>query len=683
MTTLPSNISRAPNLMMSRIFLNQLTRTSVGLANVQSKLASGRDVQRPSDDSVRASAIGVLDDRLERIQQRLNNLGLADNTLGLLDSSLGEATDLVREARAIASGQIGLTSDQETRNSQAVVIDSMIQELVNLGNRQTRGVYIFGGSTPNTQPLVSTNLGFRYVARGTGLVTDLDLGDRIPVTLGGENTIGQLSSRIRGTADLNPSLTPATRLDDLAGARGLGIAAGTVTYSFNGGPDATIDLADADTVQNVLDRLSSSIRQYEADNGVTILGPGGVSIAGGAITIDVVPGPPDPQLAFRDAGGGATGADLGLTSAPFESTVASGADLNPRVTLLTPVSALSGVTTPMGSIRVRFSQGATVSTRDIDLSSAQTVDDIRRLIESSGEGVRVVINSDGTGINVVNEISGPTMSIEEIAGGANTATELGIRSLTAATSLSDFNEGRGVRVVDGATDPVTGAPDPARDVDFIVRLGNGDSFTVDLRPQDTATVQSVIDRINQQAADAVTAGDIPAGAFSAGLTDGANGIAFFDQAGLGAISVERQNNSPAAGDLGLLNGSFDAGSAAFVAQDRAGARVDNLLTSLIDLRDALRDNDSAGIALAGEQLERHVDRLSSSQALVGVYAQRVEKAQERQEGLAVLDEQAKSQLQDVDFAAASIRYSLLQTQLQAGLTVGAQSQTRTLLDFLG
>jgi flagellin-like hook-associated protein FlgL len=240
-----------------------------------------------------------------------------------------------------------------------------------------------------------------------------------------------------------------------------------------------------------------------------------------------------------------------------------------------------------------------------------------------------------------------------------------------------------VRVVDGATDPVTGAPDPARDVDFIVRLGNGDSFTVDLRPQDTATVQSVIDRINQQAAAAVAAGDIPAGSFNAGLTDGANGIAFFDTAGLGAISVERQNNSPAAGDLGLLSGSFDAGSAVFVAQDRAGACVDNLLTSLIDLRDALRDNNSAGIALAGEQLEGHVDRLSSSQALVGVYAQRVEKAQERQEGLAVLDEQAKSQLQDVDFAAASIRYSLLQTQLQAGLTVGAQSQTRTLLDFLG
>jgi flagellin-like hook-associated protein FlgL len=206
---------------------------------------------------------------------------------------------------------------------------------------------------------------------------------------------------------------------------------------------------------------------------------------------------------------------------------------------------------------------------------------------------------------------------------------------------------------------------------------------VDLRPQDMGTVQSVIDRINQQIAAAESAGEISAGTISAGLTDGANGIALRDLGGLGAITVEQANNSPAPEALGLLDGSFDATSGVFVAQDRAGARVDSLLTALMDLRDALRDNDSNGIALAGERLEGHVDRLSASQALVGVYSQRVSKATERQEDLSVLDEQAKSQLQDLDFAEASMRYSLLQTQLQAGLTVGAQSQTRTLLDFLG
>lgn len=682
MTTLPSNIARAPNLMMSRIFLNQLTRTNVSLARIESQLASGRAVQRPSDDAVRASAIGFLDDRLERIEQRLSNLGLADNTLGLLDSSLSEATDLVREARSIASSQIGLTSDRETRRNQAVVIDSMINELVNLGNRQTRGVYIFGGSTPNTQPLVPTGLGYRYVGRGSGLVTDIDLGDRVPVTLGGENTIGEISARVRGSVNLDPVLTGNTRLADLNGARGLGINLGSLVFSFSGGPDATVDLTGADTVQNVVDRLTAAIRQYETDNGVAVLGPGGISMGGGSLTIDVVGGTPPPELTFRDEGGGTVAADLGLTAGPFVQFGGVGTDLDPRLTLLTPISALTGIDTPLGSIRIRFSQGVTSSVHDIDLSSAQTVDDVRRLIENAVPGVRVKVNDAGTGIDVLNEISGPGMSIEEVPGGANTATELGIRSLGPDTLLSDFNDGRGVRIVDGMTDPVTGLPDPELNVDFVIRLGNGNSFSVDLRPQDMVNVQSVIARINQQAAEAEAAGEIPPGSFQAGLTNGANGIAFRDPLGLGEITVERRNNSPAAQDLGLLNGTYDPLSATFVAQDRATARVDNLLTTLMDLRDALRNDDSDGITIAGAKLEAHVDQLASSQALVGVYARRVTQARARQEDLAVLDEQARSQLQDLDYAEASIRFSLLQTQLQASLTVGAQSQTRTLLDFL-
>lgn len=683
MTTFPSNITRAPNLLMSQVFLGQLTRTSIGLATIQSKLASGKDVQRPSDDAVRSSSISVLDLRLERSAQRMNNLGLASNTLAMLDSTLGDATDLVRDARSIASGQIGITSDAETRRNQAVVVDSMIRELVNMTNRQTRGVYVFGGSTSNTPPLEPTNLGYRYVGRGSGLITDLDLGDRIPVTLGGESTLGNLSTRIQGTADLNPVLTPTTRVADLSGARGLGVSAGVVSFRFDAGPDATIDLTGTETVQNVLDRVSDAIRQYETDNGVTILGPGGVSTANGSITIDVVGGTPAPALSFREQGAGTTGADLGLTGAAFTSASPLGGDLDPRVTLLTPVGALQGVTTPLGSIRVRMQQGSNATVRDVDLSSAQTVDDIRRLIEGTGLGVRVQVNDGGTGLNIFNEVAGPGLSIEEIPGGADTATELGIRSMGAETAISNFNDGRGVRIVSGSTNPDTGLPDPSRDVDFRVRLGDGSVFDVDLRPQDLATVQTVIDRINEAAQAAETAGTIPVGSVRAALTDGPNGIALFDQGGLGAISVERTNNSGAAEDLGLLGGTFDATSAAFVAQDRARARVDNMLTTLLDLREALQGDDSTGIALAGERLETHIGRLTASQALVGVYSQRVQKATERQQDVQVLDEQSRSQLQDLDYTEASIRYSMLQTQLQAGLTVGAQSQSRTLLDFLG
>jgi flagellin-like hook-associated protein FlgL len=679
--SLPSNITRVPNLLSSQVLLSNLTRTNVGLLGVQSQMATGRSVNRPSDDAVRASAIAVLDQRLERAEQRMANLGLASDTLSMLDTTLGEASEMVNEAIGIASSQIGITSDEGTREQLAFTIDGMIRQLVDMVNRETREVYIFGGSTPTRRPLEALGNGYRYVARGSGMINDLDLGEQIPITLGGGNPLGELSARLQSQTDLNPALTPDTRLASLNGGRGLGVTLGPVSFSFSGGPAATVDLTGADTAQDIADRLTAAIRQYETDNGVTILGPGGVSLSGGCFAIDVVAG---GSLTFADVGSGVTGQDLGLTSAPFTSAAATGQDLNPRLTLLTPISALSGVTMPLGSIRIRFTSGGRggSSFRDVDLSSATTIDDVRRLIEDTGLGVRVEVNEAGTGLNVFNEVAGPGMSIEELPGGTNTATELGIRSYSAETRIADFNDGRGVGIVDGRTNPVSGLVDPALNVDFTIRLGNGDEFTVDLRPQDMLTVQTVIDRINQEAAAAEAAGNISTGSFQAALTDQSSGITFTDPLGLGPISVERENNSPAAEDLGLLGGSHDATSAQFRAQDRAQIRVDSLITALMDLRDALRNNDSTGITLAGERLESHFDRVAQSRALVGVYSQRIERATERQTELGLLDERVRSELRDLDLAEASIRFNLLRTQLEAGLAAGAQSQTLTLLNFL-
>jgi flagellin-like hook-associated protein FlgL len=207
-----------------------------------------------------------------------------------------------------------------------------------------------------------------------------------------------------------------------------------------------------------------------------------------------------------------------------------------------------------------------------------------------------------------------------------------------------------------------------------------------------ASVQTVIDRINQAFTDALalppvvaTAPALVAGDFTASLTDGANGFSFTQAAGLaasGGIDVATLNNSGAAEDLGLLNGTYDATSATLVAQDRATVRVDNVFTALIELREALRDDDSRGITLAGERIEAAMDRMGETRALVGVRANRIDRAITRLEDSQVNDERIRSQLQDLDYAEAATRYSLLQTQLQAALTAGSQINSLSLLDFI-
>jgi flagellar hook-associated protein 3 FlgL len=681
MSSIPSNFGRSTNLLMAQTAVSTLGRTNLALHRTHIQLATGIAVGRFSDDAAKAAAISVLDQRIERAAQRQRNLTHAESSLNTLDQALAEAGDLIGEARSIASSQLGAGSTSAERQAQAHVVDSLIQSLLSVANRKGEVGHIFGGSTPGFPAVSPFRGGYRYSGSGPGLITDLGLGAGIPITLGAGNIVGSTSARIEGTVDLRPRLTADTRLADLEGARGMGVSLGQISMSFAGGEPMQLDLSGADSLDEVAAALGAAIRDYESARGVTILGPGGISLSGRGISFDIVAGSPggDPQLSFSDIAGGTAAADLGLGT--ISAASATGEDLQPRLTWRTPVAALEGLTGALGSIRLS-NMG---QSRIVDLSQARTVEDIRNLVQAAGLGIRVEINAEGTGLNIINEVAGgrsQAMSIEEVPGHNFTATRLGIRSLSIATRLADFNDGRGVAIVHGGVD-ANGIVDPSRDVDFTIRLGNTPptSISVNLRPQDTATVQTLLDRINSEAAAAGVA--VP-GQFEALLSDGANGIVLRQSAAFGgAIVVEGQNNSPAAEQLGLLGGSYDTASRSLRSADRAQVRVENLFSHLLELRDSLLSNDTVGITLAGERIEEAVDRLSQARALVGGYARRVQDGGRQQEDQTLLDEQSRSLMRDVDFTQAAVRMSLLQTQLQGAMAVTAQSMSRSLLDFLG
>jgi flagellar hook-associated protein 3 FlgL len=677
MSSISSTFNRAPNLLMSQSAVSTLGRTNLALHRVHMQLATGVAIHRFSDDAVKAAAISVLDDRIERAFQRQRNLSHADTSLNMLDQALGDAGELINEARSIASAQVGSISSAAEREAQAHIVDSLIQSLYTLANRQSVVGHMFAGSTPGSPAVLAVRGGYRYAGSGPGLLTDIGLGSTVPVTLGAGNIVGSTSARIEGSVDLRPGLTSDTRLAEALGARGMGIVANHLEFAFAGGPRAQVDLSSADTIQDVVNTLTAALRDYESAHGLAILGPGGVSISGGALSIDVLPGP--SELTFYDVGGGTSAADLGLGT--FTSSAGLGEDLQPRLTWRTPISALRGITGVLGAISI----SNLGQTRTIDLSAAETVEDIRNLIQSTGLGIRVDLNQAGTSINIINEVAGgrgQAMTISEVSGNDLTATRLGIRSLTGATRLADFNDGRGIQIVTASTDPVSGDPNAAGDVDFTIRLGDTGqtTFSVNLRPQDIATVDTLLARINEEAAAANI--NVPAD-FEAMLSDGPNGIVLRQNPAFATpIEVAQANNSPAAQQLGLLNGTWDSTTGRLRGADHAHVRVENLFTHLIDLRDSLRTNDTFGITLAGERLEQAVERLSEARALVGGYGRRVQDAIRQQEDQTLLDETTRSQMRDTDFTEAAVRLNMLQTQLQGAMIATTQSLSRSLLDFL-
>lgn len=695
MSSIPSNLSRVPNSLARSLSLNNTNRTNVDLLRIQQQISTNRALLRPSDDPIRATTIGVLDDRLERITQLQRNLSHAGTALNLLDNALGEVSSLGLDAKSLASEQMSGTSTASERASQATVIDQMLNSLFNTATRSSDFGFLFGGTQTSGVPVTEFAGGYRFNGIGQrGLVTDLGVASTIPITLGNSPLVG-VSGRVQGVVDLNPTLSTSTRLSDLAGGRGLGVTLGAIEFSVSGGDRVSVDLAGSEDIEDVIAKLTSAIQAYETENSTTVLGPGGISVSAEGLSIDVLPGSPSPTISFFEVGTNVTARDLGLAAEPaapqivFSSTSASGTSLQPRLTWLTRIDQLAGVTGPLGAIRVN-NVGRTAT---IDLSTATTLQDLRNRIEGANLGVRVELNEDGNGINIINEVSSTSansLSIEEVPGNNATATRLGIRSFAGTTRISDFNFGKGVSIVDGVRDPVSGNVSTNLNVDMRIILGNGSTPTsgtqleIDLRPEDMATVDTVLARINSQIQDGLAIAGLPADSLVAEITDGSNGIRLRQSTGFGQpLKVEARNNSLAAEQLGLLGGTYNATSASLEGTDRAKVRVESMFTHLLDLRASLISNNVSGIALAATGIDEVSARVSESRGLVGAYGQRVDAQTVREQDRETLDTTTRSSLRDVDFAEAATRLSALNTQLEATLRVTGLTQGRTLLDYIG
>jgi flagellar hook-associated protein 3 FlgL len=537
----------------------------------------------------------------------------------------------------------------------------MLNEMVRIGNSQYQDIYLFGGTRTATTPYLDLLGGIQYQGMGEGLVTDIGLPRSVPITTPGEEAFGSLSARVRGERDLDPTLTADTRLVDLNGANGSGITLGAINVDV-GGTDIEVDLSTAHTIGDVAQLLQDAIQTVDAGATVSIDAATGnrLEIAGNSVAITIT-----------DLASASVAADLGI-DATFAIGGGTGEDLDPRITMLTPLTALPGMTVPLGTIRLQNAG----QTRDLDLSSAETVQDIANLVDGLDIGIRVEIDDDGSRLNFINELSGNPergMSIGEVSGGT-TATDLGVRSFTGDTLLSDFNGGLGVQIRTGSVDPITGLPDAAADVDFAITLKDGQSFDVDL--ENVTTVQDVLDQINAAAAGA---GILPA-EFEATLASDGNGIMLTDNTPPvgGTTSVAQRNGSFAAVDLGIA-GEFT--SASFTGDDRATVAVESVFSHLAALRDALLANDERGISLATSKLDADIERVASTRAGVGVRTQRVSNAATREDDLRLQDTALKSQVQDLDYTEAAVRFTALQQQLQAALTTAAQTNM-SLLDFL-
>ncbi len=642
MAILPANLSRVSNVLRANTSLNQISRTQAALMRAQNELTTGRRLNAPSDDPGEASIAVQIRKTLEKREAYDNNLRRAGNALSEVDSTLGDVTNLLLEAEQIASANVGDSVTQDERTAAAAVVKSIYSQLVTLGNKSFEGSYLFAGDKLDQPPFEEFAGGVKFVGSATVLKNDFDEATAGQFQVNGAEVWGALSTRIESSADNTPVLAASTQIKDLRGTTLEGVQLGTIRLS-DGTSVANVDLQGADTMQDILDRINNAgIGSLTATINA---GGNGIAISGGA----------GDDITVLDIGGGRTANDLGIrtTVSAGAGVPVVGADLSPKITKLTPIAALNngaGID-PAGLV---ISNGAKSAT--VDLSGANTVEDLLNAINGAGVGVLAEIKEDGTGLRLLNPTQGNEMRVGE--NGGTTAQDLGLRSFEPASKLLDLNAGKGVRTVDG--------------VDFRITDSAGVAFDVDLTSA-TQSIQDVIDAIN---AAATGAGAGVAASFAAT----GNGIVLTDTAGgAGTIAVASQNFSQAAADLGLdeqPSGNVIAG------RDVHQVVAQGLFANLNKLQTAMLDGNQAAMTEAAEAIKLDYDRVVRIRGEVGAKVKDIETRQLRLEDQNLTTKALLSEIEDADFNEAITRFSLLQTSLQASLQTTGQTLSLSLIDFL-
>jgi flagellar hook-associated protein 3 FlgL len=392
-------VMRITNQIQQSNALQNIFRITEDLFAANQRVATGKRINKPSDDPVGIQDTLSLRSSIAQIQQFGRNIDNNRLFLNTADTALDSVGLGITRARELAQGSLGSINSAQTRAMAALEIQSILDQAILEANTQVKGHFIFGGTDILNPPYQANGSGLGAIYSGNSDTLEVEIGSTltIPITRPGSEVFG---------TDMNAALNGNTLLSDLNG--GAGVALGNFDVTDRSGNTTTVTVGALTTINDVIADISAGA------NLTASLNPSqtGLQITDSSATIL-------QSLTVTEAGS-TTAADLGILKVNDGDIV--GSDLNPIITTATLISDLDGGNgLTLGQIDIV--NGALSAT--VDLSTATTVGDILTIINGAGVNVSATINSQGNALEIVSNNPTTTAIISEVAGG-DTASLLGI-----------------------------------------------------------------------------------------------------------------------------------------------------------------------------------------------------------------------------------------------------------------
>ncbi len=407
-------VMRITNQIQQSSALQNIFRITEDLFEANQRIATGKRINKPSDDPFGIQDTLTLRSSLARIEQFGRNIDNNRLFLNSADSSLESVNLGLTRALELAQSSLGPSSGAETRSIVALEIQTILDQAIQSANTQVKGHFIFGGTDLLNAPYQANGSGLGAVYSGNSDSLEVEVGPNltIPITRPGSGVFG---------TDMNPGLNVSTLLADLNG--GAGVTLGTFNITDRAGSTAPVNIVGATTVNDVITAI----------NGAGINVTASINSSQTGLQLTDTSGTILQSLTVTETGG-TTAAELGILKVNDGNIV--GGDLNPSLstaTLIADLNGGSGLT--LGQIDIV--NGALSAT--VDLSAGVTVNDVLTAINVAGVNVTASINSQGNALQIVSNAATTTAVVSEVSGG-NTAFLLGIGGGNVFTALDTLKQ---------------------------------------------------------------------------------------------------------------------------------------------------------------------------------------------------------------------------------------------------
>jgi flagellar hook-associated protein 3 FlgL len=143
---------RITNNMASARLSSQIASAQQRVANAQEQVATGKRINRPSDDPTGAQRVMQVRTLQASVSKFQGNASAVNDRLLTADSAINSYQQLLDRSRALLTQGASDTTDASTRVNLATELDTLRTQMLSVANLRSDGEYVFGGTRQDAPP---------------------------------------------------------------------------------------------------------------------------------------------------------------------------------------------------------------------------------------------------------------------------------------------------------------------------------------------------------------------------------------------------------------------------------------------------------------------------------------------------------------------------------------------------